>query len=466
MSTPHTFIFESYKAEGNTLSFSYAYENGPAFTETLELRDSVESVNPEVLDSILFALHIALGMSYWKAYAPKNIVVRSGALTQEQANFWNTVYTKGLGEFFYVNQIDFRGLVNFPAAATQATPTQEIETAGSLVPLGGGKDSLLTAVLLSGAKNESFKNLQSFSVNSYPIIEKQATHLGFDHFAIKRTIDPALLELNAEDNTYNGHVPISVIYGLCAGLQAIVNGREYVVLSNERSADEGNVEYLGEEINHQWSKSLEFEGLFQEYVHQYITPSVTYFSFLRPLSELLIVELVARFAAEHLHMITSCNKNFRIAAPASERWCGTCSKCASTFALFAFVGSRTEVEELFEGQNLFESEKLLDTYRELLGVKDHKPLDCVGTIDEMRTAFYQARINGFADTIAAKMFEEEVLPEMELVGAVFDDPRMIEEWPETRDQLLSLSSEHAMPKEAFALLRDVFGMWDRQKSFF
>lgn len=465
MTTPHTFIFDSYEADGKTLRFHYAYHNGPSFTETLELQTTVENVPQEVLEPLMLALHIALGMSYWKAYAPQLMELRSGQLTTEQAEFWNTVYTKGLGEFFFVNKIDFRNLVHFPAELEQTTEPTTMDTYGNIVPLGGGKDSLLTATILAGAKNEELQTLDTFSVNSYPIIEAQATRLGHNHLSIKRTIDPKLLELNAKDGIYNGHVPISVIYGLCSVLQAAVSNRRYVVLSNERSANEGNVDYLGEEINHQWSKSLEFERAFQDYIHNYITPSITYYSFLRPMSELLIVHLVSRFAEKHLETITSCNRNFRIAGPGERRWCGTCSKDASTFALFAAVGQKDAITELFEGQNLFDSEALLDTYRELLGVKDFKPFDCVGTVDEMQVAFYMAQKNGFEDTTAMNMYHEEVLPQIQLEPVERNSigTEWTEDTPIAEKELMSLGAEHTMPTEAYELLANVYGIWDRQR---
>src|SRR5690606_20114442 len=65
-------------------------------------------------DRILFNVHLILGVNYWKVYCPKKIVIENGYLTKEQSSFWNIVYTKGLGEFFYKNKIDYRNLINFP----------------------------------------------------------------------------------------------------------------------------------------------------------------------------------------------------------------------------------------------------------------------------------------------------------------------------------------------------------------
>ena len=87
------------------------------FTETLILPDPLPDfslVPKPTLDEILKSVHLILGISYWKTYCPKEIKLKKLKLSKEQAHFWNVVYTKGLGEFFYENQIDFHDLVTFP----------------------------------------------------------------------------------------------------------------------------------------------------------------------------------------------------------------------------------------------------------------------------------------------------------------------------------------------------------------
>src|SRR3989338_11221346 len=82
----------------------------------LEISEDIVS-NPDV-KKILSDVHIALGTSYYKMYCPKEIRIKTGQLSKQDAQFWNTVYTKGLGQFYYENKIDFRGLINFPADAS------------------------------------------------------------------------------------------------------------------------------------------------------------------------------------------------------------------------------------------------------------------------------------------------------------------------------------------------------------
>ena len=65
---------------------------------------------------------------------------------------------------------------------------------------------------------------------------------------------------------------------------AYLIGAENIVLSNESSANESNIE--GTSINHQYSKSFEFETDFNNYVEQNITKDIKYFSVLRAFNEM------------------------------------------------------------------------------------------------------------------------------------------------------------------------------------
>jgi UDP-N-acetyl-alpha-D-muramoyl-L-alanyl-L-glutamate epimerase len=130
---------------------------------------------------------------------------------------------------------------------------------------------------------------------------------------------------------------------------AALTGARYGVFANERSADEGNFEWRGITVNHQYSKSAEFERDFGEYVSREITGKIEIFSLLRGIGELSIVE---RFAAlpEYHDVFSSCNRNFHIAGSrlaASDRWCGICPKCAFVFLMLSAYLPSAEVVHIF-----------------------------------------------------------------------------------------------------------------------
>lgn len=413
------FEFISYSILENKqqIEFKYAIteETKLEFTEVLQLPAPISPDIPtELIDQIFHSLHIMLGISYWKIYCPKHIKLNTKSLSKEQAQFWNTVYTKGLGEFFYKNKIDFRGLIQFPYEETAAPePVIFPRSNKSLVGIGGGKDSIVTAELLLKSQKDftpiiiETQKEHSISHETIKLIQKEPV-------VIKRFVDQKLFDLNKEPSTYNGHIPISAVFAFIGILSAILYDYSYVIVSNERSANYGNVAYLDESINHQWSKTKEFEELFQNYIRNYITPDVKYFSLLRSLSEYSITQLFAGMTKYHT-VFSSCNRNFAIHKDLPQtHWCGECPKCAFMFIMLAAFLSKEEVVAIF-GQDLLMKDSLLPVYKELLGVEGIKPFECVGTPEEVKLAFYKTHEKGeFIDEVIMSMFEKDVLPDLKI----------------------------------------------------
>src|SRR5699024_1564771 len=115
--------------------------------------------------------------------------------------------------------------------------------------------------------------------------------------------DKNLLELNSK-GFLNGHTPFSAMVAFLSYLTAYLLGKKYIALSNEDSANESNVK--NEKINHQYSKTLEFENDFREYQERYLKAEVDYFSMLRPISELQIAYLFSKLEKYH-KVFKSCN---------------------------------------------------------------------------------------------------------------------------------------------------------------
>jgi hypothetical protein len=65
----------------------------------------------------------------------------------------------------------------------------------------------------------------------------------------------------------NGHTPFNALLAFLTYLVAYLGNKKYIVLSNESSANESNVRGL--KVNHQYSKSFEFENDFNEYTKKY-----------------------------------------------------------------------------------------------------------------------------------------------------------------------------------------------------
>src|SRR6185503_12653139 len=171
------------------------------------------------------------------------------------------------------------------------------------------------------------------------------------HLWVERAWDRQLLELTKQ-GALNGHIPISAILA-CAGIvAAVLSGKRDVVVSNEQSANEPDFTYNGVEINHQYSKSQEFEDDFQKLLQHIFGDELRYYSFLRPLSEMHIAELFAqRWFNTYHDVFSSCNRAF-IHTSDRMTWCGTCPKCAFVYLMLTPFIPEEKLNALWNGKNL------------------------------------------------------------------------------------------------------------------
>ena len=428
---PKSFIFKSYSFDQRTrrVFLRYSFDNKIEFEEILDFsacKPNWDQINKKLLDRALFNLHLAIGIGYYKAYCPKKIEIESGFLTKEQAKFWNKLYERGLGEFFYKNQIDFRNLIKFPYQDKKIKPLSTKFKNRCLLPIGGGKDSCLSAERL---KDLGY-SFHLISLRDSKIQKDTAEIIGAPRLIIGRQMDQRLFNLN-EEGAYNGHVPISAIYSWTCVVAAILGDFQEIIFSNEHSANFGNVKYLDTEINHQYSKSFEFETDFANYLRDFLTPSLKYFSLLRPYSELKIAREFSRYP-KYFPVFSSCNKNFKINNASNQRWCGVCAKCAFSFAIFAAWNNKKTLLKIF-GRNLLDDKNLLALFQELWGQRAFKPFDCVGTPEEVCAAFVLICENkSWKDSLIVKYFQEKILPKIK------DQEKLI-------DTQLARSREHAVP---------------------
>lgn len=338
---------------------------------------SFEHLTAGQIELLLFNIGMIECVSYWKAFCSKRIVVHPFALTEGQKAFWKKLYFHGLGEFFYVNGIDtdMEHFVDIDCVGDRHTQALGFDLEDKyVVPVGGGKDSVVTLELLQGAG----RDIRPFVINSRGATKDCCLSGGFDRgetIETKRTIDAHLLELNKE-GYLNGHTPFSAMLAFTSLLVSAFTQRRYIALSNENSANESTVR--DSKINHQYSKSLEFENDFRQYVGEYISRDFYYFSFLRPLTELHIARLFSML--HYQRVFKSCN-----AGSKQDIWCGKCPKCLFAFIILSPFVDRELLEEVFGG-NLFEDEELLRYMDELCGLSEVKPFECVGTVSEVNAA--------------------------------------------------------------------------------
>lgn len=389
-----SFIFDSYEFDEKSkiLLLKYSFDDEIFFEEKIEFptKKLLNATELKILNNIFKYLHLAAGISYYKLYIPYNIKIKNFDLNKEQALFFNSFYFNGLGEFSCKNNItDLKKRINFPYKEYKKNNTKNNEENNEInfnlnhkiaIPIGGGKDSVTTLNIIKKYKNT--EDILTCSVGIAKPIEEIIKISCCKSFHPIRTISENLIQFNKQldkCNAYNGHVPISGILAFILCASAIIYDYDTVLMSNERSANIGNRKFGNIVVNHQWSKSFEFEKNFNYFSKKYLLKNFNYFSFLRPMSEIYIAKIFSKFEEYH-HVFTSCNKNFKI-KNRLDHWCCDCDKCRFVFLILAVFLDKNKLINIF-GKNLLEDENQLNGYLELCGLQNHKPFECVGEIEE------------------------------------------------------------------------------------
>ncbi|MBR2703958.1 MAG: hypothetical protein IKE91_00625 [Clostridia bacterium] len=379
-------------SEAIYLEYNFEIPGLSNFTPKLRIMKknmSFKSINTAEAKNMAFNIGMIELISYWKCACPPKIIVKCGYVDEEQIKFWKKIYFHGLGELFFTNNIkttmeEFVTIEN--ALDKNEFEYEEIsdESNGYIVPIGGGKDSCVTLETLKINKESDY----SLIINPKPVTLKCAELAGLDSnhiIEIYRTIDKRLIDLNAE-GFINGHTPFSAMLAFVSYFTAYLLSKKYIALSNENSANESNV--VGEKINHQYSKSFEFEADFGKYASKYLKAPVKYFSFLRPLNELQIAKIFSKHEKYH-PVFKSCNVGSK---GAEWKWCCDCAKCLFAYTILSPFLYKEKLVNIF-GEDLFEKESLLKTFIELTGNGEVKPFDCVGTFEEVNFAATKTIMN-------------------------------------------------------------------------
>jgi hypothetical protein len=350
-----------------------------SFTETLTYPpggDADVAMGP-AFGKLLDLTAIVLGVSYFKLLAPEIIRAPEIALSADERAFAIDVYENGLGEFYARNDLKRFGKVTVagPNETRPAPPAPALKDR-ALLPIGGGKDSLVSVQLLEHAGID----YSPFAVNPKGPIVSSVEEIGRDPVYVTRVLDEEMIRLSKEPGYLTGHVPSTAINSMIGSLAALLFSYDRIVLSNERSASEGNAQHDGREVNHQYSKSLDFERRIADVLDAATGGALGYFSLLRPFSEAKIATLFAR-DTRFDHVFSSCNRNFKYDGHNGPLWCGECPKCHFVFLILARVMEKERLISIF-GKNLLAEPRNESSFRELTGLAGQKPWECVGEIEE------------------------------------------------------------------------------------
>ncbi len=395
----------------------YAFDDGDELIERIRFPDApvVPADRVVALAAALQLLHLVAGVSYYKAGVPPQIEVDSGPLDDATADLLDALYLHGLAEFAYRNELDLRGRIAFPrggaapAFATLGLPPR------TLVPIGGGKDSLVAIEAIKAIDADA----TAVWVGQSPLIAACAERTGLPTLNISRELAPELFEFNRQ-GAWNGHIPVTAVNSAILALAAVLYGFDSIGFANERSASAATLEYQGQQVNHQWSKGYAFEQMLGDWLHTHVATDLTYCSLLRPFSELAITRAFAKLTA-YFDVFSSCNRNFRLRGPKpADRWCGQCPKCHFVFLALAPFVPKPRLLQIF-GRNLLDDEQQASGFDALLEYHDHKPFECVGEGAEARAAMValSQRAEWQEDALVAR-FRRVILPQLEVAELALD----------------------------------------------
>jgi hypothetical protein len=405
------FVRAHYDDIAGVAELVYAFDDDAPMTERI-IFPGAPAVDPRRRSAIaraLRVLHLIAGVSYYKAGVPPVVVLDEGPVDADIARLIEAVYEHGLGEFAYENGLDLRGRVRLPVDADAGVRAPVLGLpARTLVPLGGGKDSLVTVEALRAAGI----NATVVHIGRSELIQACAELTGLPRLNVLREISPALFELNRR-GAWNGHIPVTAINSAILVMAALVYGYDAIAFSNERSASAPTrTDGAIGAVNHQWSKGWDFEQAFAAVVCGGIAADLAYWSALRPWSELAVTAAFSRLTSYH-GVFSSCNRNFKILGTRPQaRWCGQCPKCHFVYAALAPFLPKPSLTAIF-GRNLLDDPALIPAYDGLMEWHAAKPFECVGEARETRVALavLAGRAEWREDAVVAR-FAREILPQL------------------------------------------------------
>lgn len=404
--------------------------------DTVDFRSLEAQLGTEAVARLAF--HIAMfEISKGASFAPSRLTIAApwqDMLTEELFELWRLVIHRVWAQWRYEHdRADYEGPWPSGPLRRGGSPalTHRRPKGGNLWFCGGGKDSLLAGELLAaiGAPFDALEYSHSIYGRSEPqmaLIDRliDVTTAGRRHkiYMYDTSTDlPPLDDLGIYPGVkyvLAAETPASLFASLPV---AMAHGYENLLVGHERSANVGNLVWAttGEDINHQWGKSLEAEKLLTAYVGSNLAPEIDYFSVLQPVDDTLIFASL-RGTTDRIPLAHSCN----VAKP----WCMRCPKCAYVWICYKAWLPWEAVDAVFGGANLTDLEENQLWYRQMLGLESHTPFDCIGQVDEVRLAFKMARARGLRGR--AMTYLDEVGP-VDVAGIL--------------DRYLSVGDDHGIP---------------------
>ena len=326
---------------------------------------------------------------------------------------WSTIFRHVWAQWRYENDDpEYLGpTFSTPIASIRGTPIKrDLRDSKTLAFFGGGKDSLVGAKLLESIGQPYASLVYASSI--YGGLTQQHEQISrllqccnptqvHRQWILDDFLESPVLALGPATTAKTltaAETPSSIFASLPI---VLANEITEICLAHEKSSDTGQVIWnrTGEDVNHQWGKSLDAERLINTYIQGNLLRDFHYFSILKPIHDVMIFNLLREHEPLTVHT-HSCN--------VSKPWCRRCPKCLYVWVNYMAYLDTSLVESIFQ-ENLGDVPENLSIFRELLGFEEQLPFECIGQLDETRLAFELCIAKGVVGR-AFDMYKKERKP--------------------------------------------------------
>ena len=390
MSTTPPFRYENYTLDPDRGRLTCRYSLGGRRFEERVTFDSTGLWATPAVSAAARLVFLLAGVSYYKTVAPPVIDLGHTSVSDTEREFLRKFYLEGLGEYTYRNRLDLSRLrIEGPARESPATERpardwHDTEQGRPLVPFSGGMGSVVTAELVR-QRTKPVLFILSRPGEHFDTSERSAAVAGLPIARAEREVD-AQLRLSREAGFLDEGTPLTGILSAIAVMAAALEGCDAVVMSNHWSTSMPSLKGRGWAINSQYSKSAAFEVGFRCVLADILGGQLSYFSALRPFSQLWVARRFAEITKYH-HAFLGCEGAMRANTllPLNS-WCGRCEKCCLANLMLAPFLSPAELRSIFVGPEPLNGSDctglLAARFHKLLGIssegKTHKFVTEIG----------------------------------------------------------------------------------------
>jgi len=408
-----------YEVQSNTIIIAFQIANDTFFHRDSFSFDLTDLEPRAEFRKIAQYYCLIKAFEYSQHFLLQSIIVHDSTLNSDEEMFWQNYYDAYSLELYYSQQIPLEYLTrlifkkrNTKQIQNFVASKKNYQASDILLGVGGGKDAIYAFETLerSGFSTDllfTFHNTSNRQQRGL-LAEFMAHKYHRKVFSVERIENPSekidFMIKRQKEKGIRPSAPAASSNAVRMAIVALKFGYSNIVTANEKSADFGNTMYCGKLVNHQYSKSLEFEKTFNHLLSNLFNREISYFSLLKPLYEIRIAQGFSKLD-EYFPLFVSCNSS-------NSQWCHSCSKCAFVYSILSGFLIPKKINQIFQS-NLFNEPNLIQNFQELMGITGIKPLECVGEKEEVWLSMALALELGHTGVVL-DIFKKEVLPNISI----------------------------------------------------